>query len=162
MSVDDARDAALRDAALRAGQLLGAVVARVQDVLPVLDTILDEVRQAWPDAAGRVWADRADLVRRGLLRDLDDAVAAARAAETLARTDPPAGSHVTDGGPYGRSHGPADGGAEPGPTPGGPAAGARSAGGRAGRSTGPRLGDTAADRTDDEQGMRIATLGEPG
>ena len=115
------------DAASRAAHLLGGIAARLEEALPELARVADEVGRAWPDRLGREWAERASLVHRALLRDLDAVLAGLRAAQALQGPDTPRGaSRAADRGP------------------------------------GPRLGDTGADRSDDERGMRIATLGEPG
>lgn len=172
------------DAATRAGHLLEALAARALDVLPALGAVAADVRSAWPDAAGREWAEHAERVRRALQVDLDAALAAARVAHALARAagDPAEDQGVEDrgrggeGGPASRGspegHATQDRPSAPPQATGGPAGGlgdgpspgarARSTGRERAATDGPRLGGTAADRTDDETGMRIATLDGPG
>ncbi len=127
------------DALRAAGHLADALAVRAQDALARLRDVEREVAGAWPDAAGRAWAERASLVRRALERDLDAAAAAGGAVRALLDGLGPAE--------------PAPGGAGPvAPPP----AGVR--GGRAGRDRGAHLGGTGADRADDGAGMRLGTV----
>jgi hypothetical protein len=87
----------------------------------------------WPDAHGREWAERTSLLGSLLGRE---AVAAAELGDSFSRQ------------------------AAEGSVPASPPQLPGAAGG-AGRRTGVRLGSTAAERVDDERGMRIAELGPP-
>lgn len=118
-----------QDAVDQAVRVLGGIAARLHEALPELARIADDVGRAWPDGLGREWAERASLLHRALVRELDTALAGLRAAQALQLPDTPAARLGTR---------PPD------------------------RGTGPRLGGTEAGRADDERGMRIATLGEPG
>jgi hypothetical protein len=134
------------DDALRvAGHLADALAARVQDVLARLQHVEREAAGAWPDVAGRAWAERASLVRRALERDLDAAAVAGGTARAL----------LDALGPADPADPPTPDGAGPlAPPPPGPGAGT----GRGGRDRGAHLGGTDADRTDDRPGMRLGTL----
>jgi hypothetical protein len=83
VSSDAGAGAEQHDAAERAVHLLGAVAARLHDVLPELARVVVEVGSAWPDGRGREWTERASLVHRSLTRDLDAVLAGIRAAEAL-------------------------------------------------------------------------------
>jgi hypothetical protein len=117
------------------GEVLAGTVDRLVDALAATGRIGADVERDWLDERGREWAERAALVRRALMRELDATLAAARSVGDALR--------LGDTGEDPRSIG--------------------SAGlGRAtvSRSGGPRLGDTDADRVEEERGMRIARLGD--
>jgi len=116
-----------------AAAVLAVAVTRMQDALPALGRVVADVEQDWLDAQGRAWVARAERVRRTLDRELGAALATGRlAASAVERL-------IAD---------PA-GGESRGPTR------------RRDPGTGPRLGSTDAQRTDGEQGMRIAQLTDP-
>lgn len=122
-----------RDALFAVGDLLAVVVRRLQDVLPAIGQVSAAVGRDWSDEHGRAWAERAALVRRVLVLELDAAIGTSRlvadavrdAVESDAARLPAAA-----------------------PTPG------------PGRSGGPRLGGTSAERVDDQRGVRIAQLAD--
>ncbi|MDN5750204.1 MAG: hypothetical protein L0H64_17115, partial [Pseudonocardia sp.] len=128
---------------MRTARQLGEIADRLVDALPVVAGVIADVERDWVDERRREWTERASLVHRALLRELDAALASARAVGEELRVD----SAAEDAGPP-RAVPAGIGGAS-----GGPAS-------RAGlpRLGGPRLGDTHAERVDDERGVRIAHL----
>ncbi len=119
---------------------LSVVADRLVGALPAIGVVVADVERDWRDDGAREWAERASLVRRALLRELDATLAILRGVGDAIRMagaeDDPAHQ------PFG-------------------SAGAGS-GRQAARSGGPRLGGTEADRVDDERGVRIAELGADG
>lgn len=130
---DEPGDPANRDVALAAAaRTLTVVVDRLEAILPATDALIPDVRRDWADDAGRMWVERARLVRRALAAELDAALDLSR---TLAR-------EVSDSGGQGGWVPPVS------PMLRQPER----------RSGGPRLGGTDADRVDEERGVRIAEL----
>jgi hypothetical protein len=80
----------LRHAAARAAELLAGLAARVHDALPALAGVAVDVGEAWPDALGREWTERAAMVHRALARDLDALLDGVRAAEGIGHPALPA------------------------------------------------------------------------
>ncbi len=114
--------------------LVAVVLGRLEDALPVLARIAADVERDWPAEQGRLWGERAALVRRTLVNELDAVLGAARLIEA-AMQDGPVHEPEGNGLPI-----------------------VPSAVGR--RAGGPRLGGTDAQRVDDARGVRIAQLGE--
>ncbi len=114
--------------------LLDVVAGRLADAVPALARIAADVERDWPDGHGRLWGERAALVRGALVREFD-AVLDVVGLVGAAMQDGPAG----------------------GSGDGGPTVVPSTAGRRIG---GPRLGGTDGERVGDERGIRIAQLGE--
>lgn len=128
-------DPAAYDVRTSAANLLDVVAGRLADAVPALARIAADVERDWPDAQGRLWGERAALVRGVLVRELDAVLDLARLVGTAMQNGPLGGSEE----------------ARPPPVVS-PAVGRRSGG--------PRLGGTDGQRVDDERGIRIAHLGE--
>lgn len=84
MTTDDT-DAAPEDidALKAAAAVLRDLTDRLARVLPLLNALAAEVADAWRDAHGQEWAERAGHLRTALARDLDDATTAARDVAAL-------------------------------------------------------------------------------
>ncbi|WP_300017221.1 hypothetical protein [Pseudonocardia sp.] len=119
------------------GEVLAGTAHRLLDAVPVTARIIADVERDWRDELGREWVERAHLVRRALVRELDATLDAAAAVADALRPGP-ADEETRAIGAAGHGR----------PSVGGP------------RPGGPRLGDTAVERADDERGVRIAQLGE--
>ena len=87
----------LRQAAARAAELLAGLAAGVHDALPALAGVAADVGEAWPDALGREWTERAAMVHRALARDLDALLDGVRAAEGIGHPALPTGRAVRRG-----------------------------------------------------------------
>ncbi|GAA2569423.1 WXG100 family type VII secretion target [Pseudonocardia hydrocarbonoxydans] len=78
MNPGDAADHGLDEALRAAAGLVLVTAARLQEALPGLGRVIDDVAGDWSDDAGRAWAERARLVRRVLDRELEATVAVGR------------------------------------------------------------------------------------
>lgn len=87
----------LGHAAARAAELLAGLAARVHDALPALARVAADVEDAWPDALGREWTERAAMVHRALARDLDALLDGVRAADGIGHPALPAARAVRRG-----------------------------------------------------------------
>lgn len=121
-----------RSGLLDSARWLRGLSATLDEVAARVARLAGDVGQDWPDVRSREWVERMALLQRELQRD---AVAAVNLAADVVRlvVEP---ASVQD--------------------PGWPVAPVGT------RRTGVRLGGTEARRTDDEHGVRIAELPEPG
>jgi hypothetical protein len=104
----------------RARDWSSALAAALDAAAAEVGDLARRLAAGWPDAHGREWSERLQVLRHSLADDVDAAVRLGQAVERA--TDEPIG----------------------------PA------------SAGPRLGGTAARRADDERGVRIPRLDDPG
>ncbi|NMI00406.1 hypothetical protein [Pseudonocardia acidicola] len=127
----------------RAARWVEVLAQRLSEVVPEVGRLVGQVARDWPDHRGREWTERASLVHRELLRELDAATELARSTARLAAESStmqvPAGAEQD----VGRS---VPSWTIPRPV---------------GRASGPRLGGTDAERVEDERGVRIPLLPDP-